>query len=563
MMLCSIPLNFLYFVRVILSYLFLFLACYFPTFAADVANLTQELQLKLQVKELQHKVQVKELEHQHEVQVMQVKKLQHEAQVKELERTIVRRIHTTTRLLEQPERTRAKFFEDAEIVRFWLPLDSKKNTRWAQKKIWESLKELYPDKKELAHIQPLFSEGGSLYDAFPKSSPWDFVDTHGESVLGFTHDATFFLKGQTGSALAVGSIIEFTGQEEAVSDYPSPRHKAKFVRDLLRIRSKAGNNREVHGCVTDMSRLVAMKLTDVENGEPILQRTAVVTGDMVREYMTAFASATPESVGCSFSAYRVTTLEGNVLQLCPQACLGKGAHGRVYSTILDAKKRDEKPNHFLKVFGDTASQEREASALKRLNEQCDSLHVPRLVAEGDNIIVASPCGSDINDVSDSHDLLELCAGLCDGLKSIHQAGLVHRDIRPSNIVVVSCDAGLKAVLIDWAASRQFNGDKEYKGTFEGTVHYAAASVLGELADDKSTETVVSPATDLESLVYTAYVLTHYRRDIIVRPLLVPSDEPKISNLWQQEFKDCPCWHRRLLLARSCDYDKLKNEFTDH
>jgi serine/threonine protein kinase len=197
--------------------------------------------------------------------------------------------------------------------------------------------------------------------------------------------------------------------------------------------------------------------------------------------------------------------------------------------------------------------------LKHLNEHTDSLHVPRLVAEGNLVIVASPCGVGIKDLSGHVAIFALCAGLCDGLKSIHQAGLVHRDVRPSNIVVLSATEHT-AVLVEWAASRHLEGANEYKGPFEGTVYYAAVSVLEQLADSKASQIVVSPATDLESLVYSAYVLLRGTSSA----LLVSKDcYGDISRQWQEQFKNSTRWQERLGLARSCDYDGLKHTFEDY
>jgi hypothetical protein len=470
---------------------------------------------------------------------------------------IKRGVHTTTKLLENTTDTMAEYFDQAEIVDFWL--DNKENTRWGAQKYWEQYRDRDPNVKELDHIQPLFEAKGILFQKFPKSSPWEFVDTHKTQSLGFTQDATLYLKGQAGSALAIGALFEFTGQQEAVKGYPSRDHKAKFVRDLLRVRSKAGNKREVHGCITDLSRLVAVKLVGIEDGLPILQKTAVVTGEYVRKFMTAFASAKPDAVGTTSLVFNVVVRENDMpLELSPGSCLGRGAHGAVY-TIADHKENNSVQDCYVKVFADATSFDIELSALAAL-QTCSDPHIPLLVAQGSDCMVASPCGVVSKDFRGSTAMFKLCAGLCLGLDKVHASGLVHRDIRPSNIIIARPEIENIAILIDWAAAKRLDEKTNmFSGAYQGTVHYAAASVLRQI-ETGSRVIKVSPCTDLESLVYSAYVLTRPQMEPIP-PLEIPSENiAGICTAWQEVMDSHPAWRQRIELARACDYDELAKTF---
>ncbi len=64
--------------------------------------------------------------------------------------------------------------------------------------------------------------------------------------------------------------------------------------------------------------------------------------------------------------------------------------------------------------------------------------------------------------------------LCDGLKILHNLGIVHRDIKPSNLI----QQGDKIKLIDFDAARIFSADKSEDTNFLGTKGYAAPEQFG-------------------------------------------------------------------------------------
>ena len=65
--------------------------------------------------------------------------------------------------------------------------------------------------------------------------------------------------------------------------------------------------------------------------------------------------------------------------------------------------------------------------------------------------------------------------LCNGLKAIHEKGIVHRDIQPKNIII-SNEGTLK--IIDFDISRKENHEKSKDTELLGTVGYAAPEQHG-------------------------------------------------------------------------------------
>jgi hypothetical protein len=73
--------------------------------------------------------------------------------------------------------------------------------------------------------------------------------------------------------------------------------------------------------------------------------------------------------------------------------------------------------------------------------------------------------------------LKFFENLVDDLQKLHQLGLVHRDVRPDNLVYVNRQNSDRLVLIDWSSSIY----KDTKASFEGTVRYASNDVLQGLS----------------------------------------------------------------------------------
>ena len=64
--------------------------------------------------------------------------------------------------------------------------------------------------------------------------------------------------------------------------------------------------------------------------------------------------------------------------------------------------------------------------------------------------------------------------ICDGLYVLHSLGLVHRDIKPGNVII----CGDHAVLIDFDAAALYNPDKSKDTKVLGTVGYAPPEQYG-------------------------------------------------------------------------------------
>ncbi|MDR1841879.1 MAG: right-handed parallel beta-helix repeat-containing protein [Holophagales bacterium] len=74
-------------------------------------------------------------------------------------------------------------------------------------------------------------------------------------------------------------------------------------------------------------------------------------------------------------------------------------------------------------------------------------------------------------------LLEVLAQVCDGLAYAHEEGLVHRDIKPGNILVSVRGKRYHAKLVDFGVAQPERGSQTEDGEWMGSVHYMAPEYL--------------------------------------------------------------------------------------
>eukprot|EP00522_Entomoneis_paludosa_P014970 CAMPEP_0172455620 /NCGR_PEP_ID=MMETSP1065-20121228/12160_1 /TAXON_ID=265537 /ORGANISM="Amphiprora paludosa, Strain CCMP125" /LENGTH=561 /DNA_ID=CAMNT_0013208087 /DNA_START=51 /DNA_END=1736 /DNA_ORIENTATION=- len=455
---------------------------------------------------------------------------------------------TTEKVLSATEDVLNTAFNDAEVVDFWLP-ELNDGQVWPGP--WQQYQNTDPQRTELTSIQPVVDRHFQV--SFPQASAFTFADTH-TGWNGLTHDATLFLRDGPNVELRIAAIFEWVGQDE--TGWPSKQHKAKFLRDCLRIYLRCGKNREVHGVITDLSRLVAVKVVGcTEDGVPLAKKTATLSGGGVRDVLTRFAFATSdqlsvENVKWVFPGGGGTATRPRQRSVYGGKKLGSGLHGSVFSSA-DGQ-------FFIKSFAVADECMKEVSILRTLNQ----VGVPYMVILNDvgvdgKSFIGSPVGTHSGKYQGQTKVWRLGAQLVDCLRQMHGVGLCHRDVRPENIVVQGKEEA--ACLIDFACASRMNEET----AFVGTTHYAPESVLAVVENvcDKVTPT---PAHDLESLVYTIYDLS---RPPERRPQAVSVSEPMvylraraIKAAWIQEAASSTPLLSLLNMARQNDYGGLKVAF---
>ncbi len=130
---------------------------------------------------------------------------------------------------------------------------------------------------------------------------------------------------------------------------------------------------------------------------------------------------------------------------------------------------------------------------------------PSLVAVFDTIAGPPPAivmewvgGSDLRERLDrgpmsATDVVHLGAEVCEGLTALHQAGLVHRDVKPANILL--CEDG-SPKLADFGIATAHAGDRTATGIVLGTAKY--------LSPEQVQGGGIGPPTDIYALACVLY-----------------------------------------------------------
>ncbi len=75
------------------------------------------------------------------------------------------------------------------------------------------------------------------------------------------------------------------------------------------------------------------------------------------------------------------------------------------------------------------------------------------------------------------EFLEILAQVCDALSEAHAQGIVHRDVKPSNVRILREGGRLKAKVMDFGVAALANSDLTSDGTWMGTLNYMAPEYL--------------------------------------------------------------------------------------
>lgn len=189
-------------------------------------------------------------------------------------------------------------YDRAPIQEFWFPVSSQ-STVWTRRAMdtWNKLSPHNRSRAETSVVLPKFQSTRNGHS----SKEWALIDTH-NGWEGTTQDFLLCKKGHALTVHAIGAVIELTGQNE--TPFPTKKHKAKFIRDLLRIHVLRGEKAELYGVITDMCRVDVVRLSGPAT-KPIIVRTS--TAYRASDYIGQLLTCTAEQLGTACSVFRCCT----------------------------------------------------------------------------------------------------------------------------------------------------------------------------------------------------------------------------------------------------------------
>lgn len=167
--------------------------------------------------------------------------------------------------------------------------------------------------------------------------------------------------------------------------------------------------------------------------------------------------------------------------------IGQGAMGEVYLADDPAMGRQVALKLIRPSAVDEAETrarfEREAKAAARLNhpgvvtvhefgEEAGVLYLVMEFVQGEDLLELLQKGK-----LTRAEFLEVLAQICDALGEAHARGIIHRDVKPSNVRVLREGSRLQAKVMDFGVAQLANSDLTSDGIWMGTLSYMAPEYL--------------------------------------------------------------------------------------
>jgi len=186
----------------------------------------------------------------------------------------------------------------------------------------------------------------------------------------------------------------------------------------------------------------------------------------------------PASVGARIGRFRI--LEQ----------LGQGGMGVVYRAMEENLGREVALKVIAPLFAHDPEFRERFTREARAQASLESAHVVAVYAHGEedgHLYIASQLisGGDLGHLIRTEgvpslvEALEIIEQVTSGLADAHDAGLVHRDIKPGNVLVRRRPGSVRAYLADFGIARRMNADAtRFSSTAAGTPSYMAPELHG-------------------------------------------------------------------------------------
>jgi len=163
----------------------------------------------------------------------------------------------------------------------------------------------------------------------------------------------------------------------------------------------------------------------------------------------------------------------------------------------DPQRFPSGPRFIVKKSYDGTPVSAEVKILRRIRDE-DCVHFPELVwaPRGDDQLGIVPLGECIRNISLSAEESALVVdGLIDGLQHLHTIGIVHRDIRPSNLVLHDLGKSPNLLIVDYETAVNISEDDSERTYVGGFICWPP-----RLLENNIVHYVPDPADDLHASI---------------------------------------------------------------
>jgi serine/threonine protein kinase len=179
--------------------------------------------------------------------------------------------------------------------------------------------------------------------------------------------------------------------------------------------------------------------------------------------------------------------------------LGQGGMGVVYRAMEENLGREVALKVIAPLFAHDPEFRERFTREARAQASLESAHVVAVHAHGEEdgyLYIASQLipGGDLGQLIRTHgtptlvEALEIIEQVASGLDDAHEAGLVHRDIKPGNVLVRRRPGSIRAYLADFGIARRMNADAtRFSSSTAGTPSYMAPELHGGATAGRSTD----------------------------------------------------------------------------
>jgi hypothetical protein len=210
----------------------------------------------------------------------------------------------------------------------------------------------------------------------------------------------------------------------------------------------------------------------------------------------------------------------------------------------------------LKITHDNRSLENEITTLQKLRDS-KSLHIPELVwIRGSGELGILPIGEPVLPGESATVSRKVVRGMIDGLRYLHGQGIIHRDIRLSNLILKRERNDVNVVIIDYETA--FDSGRDHSPGNE--VDYSGGYICWprRLLQSREQAYTPEPADDLFACILVVlHLLFPCRFDVFnagnIRSDINENPETlRVLQMWR-DIENSKIWGRFYQAARAQDY----------